>query len=386
MVAQIAAQPTVGQLYAAQLVADGVLTRGGGEGALRGDAAGAPRGARPAEGLDRGAAPDQGEDDSRGHRRRRRHRGPGRPAADAERAAAPACRTASQGNEKLAEAARAPPRARCTRAGSTGARPRRSPSRACSSTGSRSASPARTPSAARSRTVTRSCTTQRTGETYAPIQALPDAGASFEVYNSPLSEYACLGFEYGYAVAAPDALVLWEAQFGDFVNGAQIVIDQFLVARPLEVGPDVTADAAAPARLRGQRPRALEREARALPPARGPGEHPRRERARRRRSTSISCAGRRSTRRARPLVVMTPKGLLRLKQAASTLADLAEGQFEPVLDDPGADRNAVTRLVLCSGKLYYDIVGPRGARARGLRRRRPDRAALPVPGRARLRR
>ncbi|HSO02401.1 MAG TPA: 2-oxoglutarate dehydrogenase E1 component, partial [Gaiellaceae bacterium] len=71
---------------------------------------------------------------------------------------------------------------------------------------------------------------QRTGETHAPVQHLPDATASFEIYNSPLSEYACLGFEYGYAVAAPDALVLWEAQFGDFVNGAQIVVDQFLVA------------------------------------------------------------------------------------------------------------------------------------------------------------
>ena len=71
---------------------------------------------------------------------------------------------------------------------------------------------------------------QRTGETHAPIQHLPDAAASIEIYNSPLSEYACLGFEYGYAVAAPDALVLWEAQFGDFVNGAQIVVDQFLVA------------------------------------------------------------------------------------------------------------------------------------------------------------
>ncbi len=71
---------------------------------------------------------------------------------------------------------------------------------------------------------------QRTGETFAPIQHLPEADASMEIYNSPLSEFACLGFEYGYAVAAPDALVLWEAQFGDFVNGAQIVVDQFLVA------------------------------------------------------------------------------------------------------------------------------------------------------------
>ena len=69
-----------------------------------------------------------------------------------------------------------------------------------------------------------------TGERYAPIQHLADATASFEVHNSPLSEYAALGFEYGYSVAAPEALVLWEAQFGDFVNGAQIIIDQFLVA------------------------------------------------------------------------------------------------------------------------------------------------------------
>src|SRR6185503_5186876 len=69
-----------------------------------------------------------------------------------------------------------------------------------------------------------------TGATYTPLQHLDDAGAAFEIYNSPLSEYACVGFEYGYAAAAPEALVLWEAQFGDFVNGAQIIIDQFIAA------------------------------------------------------------------------------------------------------------------------------------------------------------
>ena len=88
---------------------------------------------------------------------------------------------------------------------------------------------ARTRSAARSRTATSSCTTRRPAQ-HAPIKHLPDAAASFEVYNSPLSEYAALGFEYGYSVTAPEALVLWEAQFGDFVNGAQIVVDQFLVS------------------------------------------------------------------------------------------------------------------------------------------------------------
>src|SRR5439155_9638795 len=69
-----------------------------------------------------------------------------------------------------------------------------------------------------------------TGGTYTPLQHLDDAGAAFEIYNSPLSEYACVGFEHGYSAAAPEALVLWEAQFGDFVNGAQIVIDQFIAA------------------------------------------------------------------------------------------------------------------------------------------------------------
>ena len=87
------------------------------------------------------------------------------------------------------------------------------------------------------------------GAKYVPLQHLADARASFEMYNSPLSEYACLGFEYGYSTVLTEALVLWEAQFGDFYNGAQIIIDQFIAAGRGEMGPDLTPDAAAAARL-----------------------------------------------------------------------------------------------------------------------------------------
>ena len=138
---------------------------------------------------------------------------------------------------------------------------------------------------------------QRTGETHAPIQALPDAGASFEIYNSPLSEYACLGFEYGYAVAAPDALVLWEAQYGDFVNGAQIVIDQFLVAGLSKWGQTSRLTLLLPHGYEGNGPEHSSAKLGAVPAARRPGERPRRERAPPRLSTSISSAARRSTRR-----------------------------------------------------------------------------------------
>ena len=196
----------------------------------------------------------------------------------------------------------------------------------------------------------------RTGERYIPVQSVAEAAASFEVYNSPLSENAALGFEYGYSVAAPEALVLWEAQFGDFVNGAQVIVDQFLVsglskwresARLMLLlphgyegnGPEHSSarlerflQLAAQENIRiancttsGQYFHLLRRQA--LDPA------------------------------ARPLIVMTPKGLLRLREAASTLTELTAGRFEPVLDDGTVDRDAVRRLILCSGKVYYDIVG-----------------------------
>ena len=197
---------------------------------------------------------------------------------------------------------------------------------------------------------------QRTGETHAPIQALADAGASFEIYNSPLSEYACLGFEYGYAVAAPDALVLWEAQYGDFVNGAQIVVDQFLVAGLSKWGQTSRLTLLLPHGYEGNGPEhSSAKPERFLQLAAQENI----------RVANVTTAAQyfHLLRRqaldatARPLIVLTPKGLLRLKQAASALADLSDGGFQPVLDDPGADRDAVTRLVLTSGKLYYDIQG-----------------------------
>jgi 2-oxoglutarate dehydrogenase E1 component len=195
-----------------------------------------------------------------------------------------------------------------------------------------------------------------TGETYTPLQNLEGQTASFEIYNSPLSEYACLGFEYGYSIAAPEALVLWEAQFGDFVNGAQIVIDQFIVAGLTKWRETTRLTLLLPHGYEGNGPehssarleRFLQLAAQeniriANCSTSGQYFHLLRRQA-------LDAAG-------RPLVVMTPKGLLRLKQASSALPELAEGSFRPVIDDPGADHATVTRLVFCSGKLYYDIVG-----------------------------
>ena len=176
-----------------------------------------------------------------------------------------------------------------------------------------------------------------TGETYAPIQYLPGANASFEVYNSPLSEYAAVGFEYGYSVAAPDALVLWEAQFGDFVNGAQIVIDQFLVAGRSKWGQTSRLTLLLPHGYEGNGPEhSSARLERFL--QQGAQDNI--------RIANCTTAGQffHLLRRqaldatARPLVVMTPKGLLRLKHASSTLEDLADGSFRAVIPDPDAGR------------------------------------------------
>jgi 2-oxoglutarate dehydrogenase E1 component len=194
------------------------------------------------------------------------------------------------------------------------------------------------------------------GQAYAPIQNVGEATASFEIHNSPLSEEACLGFEYGYSVAAPEALVAWEAQFGDFVNGAQVAVDQFMVSGLSKWGQTSRLTLLLPHGYEGNGPEhSSARLERFLQLAA-------QENIRIANCTTAAQYFHLLRRQAldpsaRPLVVMTPKGLLRLKQAASPLKELADGSFRPVLGDPGADPTLVSRLVLCSGKVYYDLVG-----------------------------
>ena len=197
----------------------------------------------------------------------------------------------------------------------------------------------------------------RTNEKYVPLQHLADAKASFEIYNSPLSEYACLGFEYGYGGYLPNALVLWEAQFGDFNNGAQIIIDQFIAAGAAKWGQETRLTLLLPHGYEGAGP-----------------EH---SSARLERFLQLSAEGNiriancstasqyfhllRSQAKAvhaYPLVVMTPKSLLRNRSAYATLDELSTGSFHPVIDDArlGANRGAVERLLLCSGKIYHDLI------------------------------
>ena len=218
----------------------------------------------------------------------------------------------------------------------------------------------------------------KTGQTVCPIQNLPGALAPFELHNSPLSEIACLGFEYGYSVEAPETLVLWEAQFGDFANCAQVIIDQFIVSGLAKWGQTT--------RLTMLLPHGYE------------GSGPEHSSARLERFLQLAAEGnirvanlttpaqyfhllRRQARIAkqRPLIVMSPKSLLRLPQATNRIEHLADTRFFPVLgraaraDREGHAPRAVHR---------QDLLRPRrapGARGQRGRRDRPRRAAVPVP-------
>ncbi len=199
---------------------------------------------------------------------------------------------------------------------------------------------------------------EKTGLKYAPIQNLSGALAPFEIHNSPLSENATLGFEYGYSAASPESLILWEAQFGDFDNSAQVIIDQFIAAGESKWGQTTRLTLLLPHGYEGAGP-----------------EH---SSARIERFLQLGAEGnirlcnpttaaqyfhllRRQARirKARPMAVFTPKGLLRLKEAASKLSDLTEGSFQYVIDDAEAKQRAtkIKRLVLCSGRVYYDLEG-----------------------------
>jgi 2-oxoglutarate dehydrogenase E1 component len=202
-----------------------------------------------------------------------------------------------------------------------------------------------------------------TGEKYAPIEHLPEARAPFHVYNSPLSETAALGFEYGYSVAVSRALVLWEAQFGDFVNSAQVIVDQFIVSGLSKWGQSSRLTLLLPHGYEGNGPEhSSARLERFMQLAAQDNV----------RIVNCSTAAqyfhvlRRQALHAkgRPLLILTPKGLLRLKQATSHVDELSGGGFRTIIDDPrlGAeDKQEVSRLVLCSGKVYYDIVGHEAA-------------------------
>ena len=195
-----------------------------------------------------------------------------------------------------------------------------------------------------------------TGERYTPMHHLSAATVSFEVHNSPLSEFACVGFEYGYSTAAPEALVLWEAQFGDFANGAQTIIDQFISSGFAKWKQSSRLTLLLPHGYEGSGPEhSSARLERFLQLAA-------QENLRIVNCTTAAQYFHVLRRQAlettvQPLIVMTPKGLLRLKDASSALAELTHGSFQQVLDAELTDKSAIRRLALCAGKIYYDIVG-----------------------------
>jgi 2-oxoglutarate decarboxylase len=197
---------------------------------------------------------------------------------------------------------------------------------------------------------------EKTGLPYCPMQNLAGATAPFELYNSPLSEIACLGFEYGYSAATPSTLVIWEAQYGDFANAGQVIIDTFITSGEAKWGQT--------SRLTLLLPHGYE------------GSGPEHSSARIERFLALAAEGnirianpstaaqyfhllRRQAliRKPRPLIVFSPKGLLRLDRAAATIEELTGGHFHFILDDPAAAerREKVKRLVLCTGKIFWDI-------------------------------
>ena len=203
----------------------------------------------------------------------------------------------------------------------------------------------------------------KTGATYIPLQDLGPGAARFEVYNSPLSETGCMGFEFGYSLDYPDALVLWEAQFGDFANGAQVIIDQFIVAAEdkwrrlsgltllLPHGYEGAGPEHSSARLERFLAMSAEDNVQVCYPT---------------SSAQVFHLLRRQAVRPwrKPLVVMTPKSLLRREEAGAPMSAFTSGRFQRLISDPpAAGVGEVTRLLLCSGKVAYDLLAARAKAA-----------------------
>jgi 2-oxoglutarate dehydrogenase E1 component len=196
-----------------------------------------------------------------------------------------------------------------------------------------------------------------TGEEFVPLQSFASARAAFEIHNSPLTENATIGFEFGYNIQEPNRLVLWEAQYGDFINGAQTMLDEFLTSGRAKWGLAPSLVLLLPHGYEGQGPdHSSARLERFLNAAADTNM----------RIANCTTAAqffhllRRQaellTTDPLPLIVMTPKSLLRHAATSSSPAELAEGRFQLVIDDPAITQPAgVRRLVLCSGKIYVDL-------------------------------
>ena len=199
---------------------------------------------------------------------------------------------------------------------------------------------------------------KQTGWQYKPLKQCYRGDAKLYVYDSPLSEFAAMGFEYGYSVARPDALVMWEAQFGDFADGAQTIIDEFISSGEQKWGQRSSLTLLLPHGFEGQGPdhssarieRYLQLCAQdniivAMPSTPASYFHLLRLQA--------------NARVVRPLVIFTPKSLLRAKQAVSKVEEFTTGHFHPVITDPTHTGAGIRRVLLCSGKVYYDLAAHR---------------------------